>query len=249
LWRISYKDIKMPMPLPHHHHHHHAETHYGSSAALRDFVIGISDGLTVPFALSAGLSGAVNSNSIILLAGVAEIVAGTISMGLGGYLAGRTEIEHYEGEQKRESREVKEIPHKEEEEVKEILAAYGISKNTQNLVASELAKDHEKWVEFMMRFELGLEKPDPRAAFLSAFRIGFSYALGGLVPLSAYFFFKTPAEGLQVSALLTLACLLVFGYFKAYFTGQNPIKGALTVTLTGLAAAGAAYGIARFFNS
>src|ERR1039457_6160405 len=216
----------MPLPLPHHHHHH--EKHYGSSAALRDFVIGISDGLTVPFALSAGLSGAVNSNSLILIAGLAEVVAGTISMGLGGYLAGKTEIEHYEGEQKRESIEVKEIPQKEEAEVKEILAAYGISSSVQDQVAGELAKDHEKWVDFMMRFELGLEKPDPHQAFLSAFRIGLSYAAGGLVPLSAYYFWNTPQQGLQFSSIITVVCLLIFGYFKAHFTGQNPWKGAAT---------------------
>ncbi len=236
----------MPLPLPHHHHHH--ETHQGSSAALRDFVIGISDGLTVPFALSAGLSGAVNSNSLILIAGLAEVVAGTISMGLGGYLAGKTEIEHYEGEQKRESMEVKEIPHKEQAEVKEILAAYGISPAVQDQVAGELAKDHEKWVDFMMRFELGLEKPDPRAAFLSALRIGWSYAIGGLVPLSAYFFWKTPQQGLLYSTIITVICLLIFGFFKARFTGQNPWKGAVTVTAIGLAAAGAAFGIARLIN-
>jgi len=239
----------MPVPLPHHHHHHHhAEKHYGSTVALRDFVIGISDGLTVPFALAAGLSGAVNSNSIILIAGLAEVVAGTISMGLGGYLAGKTEIEHYEGEQKREAKEVKEIPQEEEKEVKEILATYGISPALQNQVADELAKDHTKWVDFMMRFELGLEKPDPRQAFLSAFRIGLSYAAGGLVPLSAYFFWKTPQQGLLYSSIITVLCLLTFGYFKAHFTGQNPWKGAATVTAIGIAAAGAAFGIARLIN-
>ncbi len=237
-----------PMPMPHPHHHHHDETHYGSSAALRDFVIGISDGLTVPFALAAGLSGAVNSNNIILIAGVAEVIAGTISMGLGGYLAGKTEIEHYEGEQKREALEVREIPHKEEAEVKEILAAYGISPAVQNQVAAELAMDHEKWVDFMMRFELGLEKPDPGAALSSALRIGLSYAVGGLIPLSAYLFFQTPREGLEYSSFITVACLLTFGYFKARFTGQNPLKGALTVTLTGITAAGAAYGIAKLIT-
>lgn len=233
--------------LPHSHSHHH-EKHYGSSAALRDFVIGISDGLTVPFALAAGLSGAVGSNSIILLAGVAEVVAGTISMGLGGYLAGKTELEHYEGEQKREAMEVKEIPHKEEAEVKEILAAYGISPSAQEQVAKDLAKDHEKWVDFMMRFELGLEKPNPRAAFLSAFRIGWSYAIGGLVPLSAYYFTHSPVEGLKYSSLITVLCLLIFGYSKAKLTGQNPFKGAVTVTAIGIAAAGAAFGIARLIN-
>jgi len=208
----------------------------------------MSDGLTVPFALSAGLSGAVSNNSIILVAGIAEIIAGTISMGLGGYLAGRTEIEHYEGEQKREEREVKELPHKEEEEVKEILAAYGISPSAQQQVASELTKDHTKWVDFMMRFELGLEKPDPRQAFLSALRIGLSYAVGGFIPLSAYIFCRQPLQGLEYSSLLTIACLLVFGYFKARMTGQPPFKGALMVTAIGIAAAGAAFGIARLIN-
>ncbi len=237
----------MPLPLPAPHHHHH-EKHYGSSASLRDFVVGLSDGLTVPFALSAGLSGAVSSNAIILLAGFAEIIAGTISMGLGGYLAGKTEIEHYEGEQKREEREVREIPLKEEEEVKEILAAYGISPSLQGEVAKELSRDHAKWVDFMMRFELGLEKPDPRQALSSAFRIGLSYAVGGLVPLSAYFFCPNPAEGFRYSSVITILCLFLFGYFKARLTGQNPLKGAATVTAIGVAAAGAAFGIARLVN-
>jgi VIT1/CCC1 family predicted Fe2+/Mn2+ transporter len=238
----------MPLPPPHRHSHHHSEKHTGSSAALRDVVIGISDGLTVPFALAAGLSGAVTSNSIILIAGMAEIVAGTLSMGLGGYLAGKTEIEHYEGEQKREEKEIREIPHEEEEEVKNILGTFGISPPVQKQVADELAKDKVKWVDFMMRFELGLEKPDPHAAILSACRIGFSYTVGGLVPLSAYFFCPNPGSGLRYSALITILCLLVFGYFKARFTGQNALKGALTVTLTGLAAAGAAFGIAKLFT-
>ena len=216
--------------------------------ALRDFVVGMSDGLTVPFALSAGLSGAVSSNSIIIVAGLAEIVAGTISMGLGGYLAGQTEIEHYEGEQRREEMEVKKIPQEEMDEIKNILEAYGISPPVQQQVADDLAKDHKKWVDFMMRFELGLEKPDPRQALFSAFRIGLSYAVGGLIPLSAYFICHDPLAGLRYSVVLTVACLLVFGYYKARFTGQNPWKGALTVTLIGLAAAGAAFGIARLLN-
>ena len=213
--------------------------------ALRDFVVGMSDGLTVPFALSAGLSGAVSSNNIILVAGIAEIIAGTISMGLGGYLAGRTEIEHYEGEQLREEMEVKRIPQEEKDEVKNILETYGISSETQEAVANDLSKDHSKWVDFMMRFELGLEKPDPRQAFLSAWRIGLSYTVGGLVPLSAYFFCASPALGLRYSAIITVICLLIFGFYKARFTGQNPWKGAFSVTLTGLLAAGAAFGIAR----
>jgi VIT1/CCC1 family predicted Fe2+/Mn2+ transporter len=237
----------MPTPIPHHHHHHH-EKHSVSTLALRDIVIGISDGLTVPFALAAGLSGAVSSNSIILIAGLAEIVAGTISMGLGGYLAGQTELEHYEGEQKREEKEVKEIPQEEEDEIKNILESYGISAEVRQRVADDLAKDHKKWVDFMMRFELGLEKPDPMQAYFSALRIGLSYAVGGLVPLSAYFFCATPRQGLTDSSFITIGCLLLFGYFKARFTGQNPWKGAVTVTLIGIAAAGAAFGIARLIS-
>jgi VIT1/CCC1 family predicted Fe2+/Mn2+ transporter len=237
---------------PHLHSHAHAphppEKHYGKSAGLKDLVIGFSDGLTVPFALAAGLSGAVSTNSIILIAGMAEIVAGTISMGLGGYQAGKTEIEFYEGEQKREEKEVREIPHAELEEVKSVLGAYGISPALSQKVADELAEDPAKWVDFMMRFELGLEKPHPHAPYLSAFRIGWSYAVGGLVPLSAYFFCANPLTGLKYSSAITIACLLVFGYFKARFTNQNALKGAFTVTLTGIAAAGAAFGIARLFN-
>ncbi len=211
-------------------------------------MVGTSDGLTVPFALAAGLSGAVHSNTVILVAGLAEIVAGTISMGLGGYLAGQTEIEHYEGEQRREEMEVKKIPQEEMDEIKNILEAYGISPEVQEGVARDLEKDPQKWVDFMMRFELGLEKPDPKQAFFSALRIGLSYALGGLVPLSAYFFCADPLLGLRYSTAITILCLLVFGYFKAHFTGQNPWKGALTVTGIGLAAAGAAFGIARLIN-
>lgn len=236
----------MPVQIPHHHHHH--EGHSPSLLALRDFVVGTSDGLTVPFALAAGLSGAVHTNSIIIVAGLAEIIAGTISMGLGGYLAGQTEIEHYEGEQRREEMEVKKIPQEEMDEIKNILEAYGISKPVQQGVADDLAKDHKKWVDFMMRFELGLEKPDPRQAFFSALRIGLSYAVGGLIPLSAYFFSSEPLQGLEYSTALTVVCLLVFGYFKAKFTNQNPWKGAATVTAVGLAAAGAAFVIARLIN-
>ena len=234
------------MSLPHAHSGHAHEQHQGTTVALRDFVIGMSDGLTVPFALSAGLSGAVSNNNIILLAGIAEIVAGTISMGLGGYLAGQTEIDHYEGEKRREELEIKEIPKEEQREVKEILAAYGLSEGVQTQVAEELTRDHKKWVDFMMRFELGLEKPDPRQAYASALRIGISYAVGGLIPLSAYYFFSTPAEGLLYSSMTTVICLLSFGYWKAQFTGQNRLKGMLTVTLTGIAAAGAAFLIARW---
>jgi len=230
------------------HHHHHEETHLKSSAFITDIVIGMADGLTVPFALAAGLSGTVHSNTIVITAGVAEIVAGSIAMGLGGYLAGRTEVEHYQSELKREYDEVERIPEKEKAEVREVFATYGLSEQSQNTIADELAKDKTHWVNFMMKFELGLEQPDPNRARNSAATIGISYIVGGLIPLTAYFFTPTPKDGLVVSALLTTICLFVFGYFKSKVTGQPPIQGAIKVTLIGLAAAAAAFFVAKIFG-
>jgi vacuolar iron transporter family protein len=221
------------------------EQHLKSSEFITDMVIGMSDGLTVPFALAAGLSGAVDSNAIVITAGIAEIVAGCIAMGLGGYLAGKTEQEHYESELKREYFEVDNYHQKEIDEVKEIFADYGIDEAGQTLIANQLAKDKDKWVDFMMKFELGLEKPHPKRARNSALTIGIAYFVGGLLPLTAYFFTDTPKEGLIVSAIITTVCLFVFGYFKSKVTGQPPIKGALKVTAIGLVAAAAAFGIAK----
>lgn len=226
----------------------HQEEHLKSSDFITDMVIGMSDGLTVPFALAAGLSGAVSDNSIILTAGIAEIVAGCIAMGLGGYLAGKTEIEHYQSELSREYQEVDTVPEKEMEEVKEIFAEYGLSTQAQELIATELAKDKTKWVNFMMKFELGLEAPNPARARNSALTIGASYFVGGLLPLSAYLFTNTPEQGLIGSTILTVICLFVFGYFKSKVTGQPPVKGALKVTLIGLLAAAAAFGIAKLVS-
>lgn len=223
----------------------HHEKHLKSSDLLTDIVIGMSDGLTVPFALAAGLSGAVSSNNIIITAGIAEIVAGCIAMGLGGYLAGRTEVEHYASELQREYAEVETVPQKEMEEVKEVFAEYGLSAESQDLIARELSKDKTKWVNFMMKFELGLEKPNPNRARNSAITIGSAYFIGGLLPLSAYFFTATPSHGLVLSAIITTACLLVFGYCKSKITGQPPVKGALKVTMIGLLAAAAAFAIAK----
>lgn len=223
----------------------HQETHLKSSEFITDIVIGMSDGLTVPFALAAGLSGAVHENSIIITAGIAEIVAGSIAMGLGGYLAGKTEQEHYESELKREYFEVDNYRQKEIDEVKEIFAEYGIDEEGQTLLANQLAKDKKKWVDFMMKFELGLEEPHPKRARNSALTIGSAYIVGGFLPLSAYFFTENPQEGLLVSAGITTLCLFVFGYFKSKVTGQPPFKGALKVTAIGLIAAAAAFGIAK----
>jgi vacuolar iron transporter family protein len=227
----------------------HIEEHLGSSAFITDIVIGMSDGLTVPFALAAGLSGAVNSNAVVITAGIAEIVAGSIAMGLGGYLAGKTEQEHYQSELSREYDEVENLPEREKSEVRLIFEEYGLNEAAQNIIADELAKDKVKWVDFMMKYELGLEKPDVNRARNSAATIGLSYIIGGLIPLTAYFFTPTPIDGLVISAILTVICLFIFGYFKSKVTGQPPLKGALKVTLIGVIAAAAAFLIAKTFNN
>ncbi len=227
----------------------HAEEHFEQSETVRDIVIGMSDGLTVPFALAAGLSSlSTVSNGIIITAGLAEIIAGSIAMGLGGYLAGKTEIEHYDSEVKREYKEIEEFYEVEKNECKEIFSHYGLSHESQEKIVDELSKDHDKWVDFMMRFELGLEKPDINRARQSARNIGLAYIVGGIVPLSAYMFTSTPLNGLLFSAIITIACLATFGYFKSKVTGQSPLQGALRTTVIGVLAAAAAFGIARLFS-
>ena len=226
----------------------HIEEHLKSSDFLRDVVIGMSDGLTVPFALAAGLSGAVDSTGIIVIAGIAEIAAGSIAMGLGGYLAGKTEQDHYNSEVKREFYEVENLRHKEVEETKEFFANIGLSEELQQKATEEIAKDKKQWVDFMMKYELNLDKPDPKRATKSALNIGLSYVVGGLVPLSPYFFIDTPVEGLKISVAVTILCLFVFGFFKSKVTGINPWAGALRVTLIGAVAAAAAFGVAKLFE-
>ena len=232
----------------HDHHDHHIEEHFTSSELVRDIVIGMADGLTVPFALAAGISGAVDTNSIVITAGVAEIIAGSIAMGLGGYLAGKTEVDHYTAELKREYYEVDHLPEREKQEVKDVLGQFGISIATQNLVAEELSQNKDKWVDFMMKFELGLEEPHPDRAKKSAFNIAASYIVGGFIPLSAYFFTDHPHEGIKYSAIITLIALAAFGYFKSKVTGQNKIKGAFRTMLVGAIAAAAAYFIATWID-
>jgi vacuolar iron transporter family protein len=231
-----------------HLHHDHIESHLKSSDALRDIVIGMSDGLTVPFALAAGLSGVVSSSSIIVIAGIAEIAAGSIAMGLGGYLAGKTEQDHYSSEQRREYDEVENLRHREIEETKEFFASIGLSKALQEKATEEISQDKDRWVDFMMKYELGLEKPDPRRATKSALNIGLSYIAGGIIPLSPYFFISNSAEALQISVVATLVCLFIFGFFKSKITGINPWWGALRVTLIGAMAAAAAFGVAKLFE-
>ncbi|MCZ2458838.1 MAG: VIT1/CCC1 transporter family protein [Chitinophagales bacterium] len=226
----------------------HIEQHLKSSALLTDVVIGMSDGLTVPFALAAGLSSAVSSTNIILIAGIAEICAGSIAMGLGGYLAGKTELDHYNSEVKREMYEVEHLRDREVAETKEFFASIGLSEELQNKATEEIAKDEKQWVDFMMKYELGLDKPDPARARKSALNIGISYIVGGLVPLSPYFFVSAPIDGLKWSVVVTLLCLFIFGYFKSRITGVNAWWGAIRVMLIGAVAAAAAFGVAKLFS-
>ena len=228
--------------------HLHHEDHLKSSDLLTDIVIGMSDGLTVPFALAAGLSGAVDSTSVILVCRIAEIAAGSIAMGLGGFLAGKTEQDHYNSELKKEYWEVDNLPEKEKEEVKEFFEQLGLSTEIQNKAVDELTKDKDRWVDFMMKHELGLDKPDPKRAGRSAFNIGMSYIVGGLVPLTPYFFIADSLEALKVSAVITLVCLFIFGFFKSKITGVNPWTGGLKVMFIGALAAGAAFGIAKLIE-
>jgi VIT1/CCC1 family predicted Fe2+/Mn2+ transporter len=224
----------------------HVEKHFTASETIRDIVIGMSDGLTVPFALAAGLSGAVESTRVIITAGSAEIAAGAIAMGLGGYLAARTDAEHYASEEARERRETVEMPDEETEEVAQIFRTYGLPEAMATRVAHAIRRDRRRWVDFMMRFELGLERPDPRRARVSALTIGLSYVVGGLVPLSPYFFTRSPSTGLVASIAVTLLALLVFGYIKGTFTVRRPLRSAWQTVVVGGLAAAAAFAIAKF---
>jgi VIT1/CCC1 family predicted Fe2+/Mn2+ transporter len=229
--------------------HLHLEEHLKSSDMLTDIVIGMSDGLTVPFALAAGLSGAVNGNvNLIWIAGIAEIAAGSIAMGLGGFLAGKTEQDHYASELKNEYWELKHKREVEIEEVRKVFLEWGLSASTAEEATQEIIKDDKRWVEFMMKHELGLEEPDPKRARKSAFNIGTSYIAGGLVPLTPYFFVTDAIEGLKISAAITLICLFIFGFFKSKMTGVHPWWGGVKVMMTGAIAAAAAFSIAKLIQ-
>ena len=228
----------------------HSERHFTAGETVRDIVIGMSDGLTVPFALAAGLTGAIDSAGIIVTAGLAEIAAGAIAMGLGGYLAAKSDAEHYAKEREREKREVKEIPEEEMREVAQVFKSYGLTEKESAPIVAALSNHPQKWVDFMTRFELGLEKPDPKRALISAFTIAASYVAGGLIPLapyivSAYAHRVTVTTALLFSIVLTLIALFVFGFVKGRFTGTRPLRSALQTALIGSVAAGAAFLIAR----
>lgn len=226
----------------------HVERHFRGSELLRDIVIGMSDGLTVPFALAAGLSGAVNSSRIIVIAGLAEIAAGSIAMGLGGYLAAQGDAEHYQHELAREWHEIKAVPDQEAAEVSEVLESYGLTEHEAAPVVTALRERPQDWVDFMMRFELGLEKPEPTRARNSATTIAFSYVVGGILPLSPYMLFGSPRQGFLVSIVVTLIALGVFGYVKGRFAGTRPLRGAIQTLAIGGVAAAAAYSLARLIS-
>ncbi len=223
----------------------HKETHFTGGETVRDIIIGMSDGLTVPFALAAGLAGSISQSSVVLAGGISEIAAGAISMGLGGYLAAQSEADTYRAELEREHREVREVPHRETEEVREILVGYGLEGETLKASVQGIISNHQNWVNFMMREELGLEKPDPKRATTSALTIGGSYIAGGIVPLAPYAFGLPVEMGFFWSIVTTSVALLVFGAVKGKFTSVPPLKSALQTLIVGSIAAGAAYGLAR----
>lgn len=231
-----------PTPKP-----DHDERHFLAGEVVRDVVIGMADGLTVPFALAAGLTGAATGNGLIVTAGLAEVAAGSIAMGLGGYLAARSDAEHYDSERRREEREVAAFPEVEEAEVVAIFEGYGLDREQLSPILDAFRERPEAWVDFMMRFELGLERPDPKRAFASAATIGGSYIIGGLIPLGPYMALESTEEALRASATVTLLALLIFGYAKGQFTGIRPFRSALQTAMIGGAAASAAFAIARYF--
>jgi VIT1/CCC1 family predicted Fe2+/Mn2+ transporter len=226
----------------------HVEEHFTASDAVRDIVIGMSDGLTVPFALAAGLTGAISQTRLIVTAGFAEIAAGSIAMGLGGYLAARGDAEHYANELSREETEVVEKPEAEAQEVRDVFKSYGLSEEESTVVVESLCRRPRDWVTFMMRFELGLERPDPDRAWKSALTIAGSYVVGGIIPLSSYLFLSSAQDALKLSVIVTLIALALFGGIKGSVTGVPIFRGAMQTTFIGGIAAAAAFGIARLIQ-
>ncbi|MQQ99506.1 VIT1/CCC1 transporter family protein [Glaciimonas soli] len=236
------------MPHSSSHAHPHTEHHFEASDTVRDIVIGMADGLTVPFALAAGISGVAAGIDIIVTAGVAEIAAGSIAMGLGGYLAARTERQHYLAERDREEQEILNVPHRERKEVIDIMAQYGVTKSECEPMLAGLERNPIAWRDFMMRFELGLEEPQPAAARKSALTIALSYLVGGLIPLAPYMVSKSVSTALTISTVVTLFALFVFGYLKGSVTGTGALKSGMQTLLVGGLAAAAAFGIARLIS-
>lgn len=226
----------------------HVEKHFTGSESVRDVVIGMADGLTVPFALAAGLSAAVSSTHVVVTAGLAEIVAGAIAMGLGGYLAARTDTEHYNSEEKREFYEVENLHDREIAETREIFTTYGLKDKALDDVVGAISSDKQRWVDFMMRFELGLERPNPRRAPISAATIAISYLIGGAIPLIPYMLVGDMQTALKYSVIFTGIALFIFGAVKGKLTGINIFKSAAQTLLVGGLAAGAAFYLASLFG-
>ncbi|WP_425802346.1 VIT1/CCC1 transporter family protein [Desulfitobacterium sp. Sab5] len=226
----------------------HIEQHFTESEFIGDVVIGIADGLTVPFALAAGLSGTVSNTSLVVIAGISEIAAGSIAMGLGGYLAARTNREHYLAEKEREYREIRELSHREKEEVAVFLREWGLKEKDVQSAVEDITSDDERWVNFMMKYELGLEEPKPERARNSSLTIGLSYIFGGFIPLSPYIFIGNADKSLIVSILITLTALFGFGWVKGKFTGTGALKSALQTALVGGLAAGFAFALAKLIS-
>jgi VIT1/CCC1 family predicted Fe2+/Mn2+ transporter len=229
-------------------HTPHVEQHFTGSATVRDVVIGMSDGLTVPFALAAGLAGAVSNHWLVVIAGASEMAAGSIAMGLGGYLAARSDADSYRAELRREEREIAEVPERERSEVRDIFAGYGLEGEALAGAVEAVTAQPAPWIRFMMKEELGLEEPDPKRALRSGATIGGAYVAGGLVPLVPYFFSLSVGRALILSAILSVVVLAVFGAVKARFTGLQPLRGAIQTTVLGGLAAGVAYAIARLIS-
>jgi VIT1/CCC1 family predicted Fe2+/Mn2+ transporter len=223
----------------------HTEEHFTASSTVRDIVIGMSDGLTVPFALAAGISGAIAASHIVLTAGIAELAAGGIAMGLGGYLAARSDVEHYVSERRREAKEISDVPDVERREIEGIMRSYGLEGESLEKITSAITANKERWIEFMMRFELGLEKPDAMEAPRSALRIGGSYVVGGILPLLPYIAYADAGRALPLSIAVTMVALFVFGAVKGRFTGVSWVRSALQTMLIGGIAAGVAFVCAR----
>jgi vacuolar iron transporter family protein len=228
--------------------HHHVEAHFEGSETVRDVVLGMSDGLTVPFALAAGLSGAVANSRVVLVAGVAELAAGAIAMGLGGYLAAKSEADTWRSELRREHEEVVEVPAEEKEEVRKVFKSWGLEGNVLESATDAVCSDRDRWVDFMMREELNLSEPDPKRARVSALTIGGSYVAGGAIPLAPYLFHVPITTALLASVVVTLLALGIFGAFKGKLTGRPPVAEALRTVLVGALASGAAYTVARLIS-
>lgn len=226
----------------------HAEPHFTASSTVRDIILGMSDGLTVPFALAAGITGAIAASHLVLTAGFAELAAGGISMGLGGYLAARSDVEHYRSERLRETEETVEIPVEERREVETIFRGYGLEGDALKMAVDAITADRQRWIDFMMRFELGLEEPNPREAPKSAVTIGGSYVVGGIIPLLPYMFDTNARSALVISSIVTALALAAFGGVKGRFTGVNPWKAAGQTLLIGGIAASVAFGLARLVS-